>query len=258
MSAAARPSVYASPPVELHDTDFLVKHYYHMMELPGGVVTPGCWDLRGGVDAYLGNVNVCGKRVLEFGPASGFLTVEMERRGADVTAIEITDEENWHFVPFPASVIDDRTRASRLRRLQVLKQTFWHTHREFRLGAKIVYTDATNVPAEIGNFDVALFGAVLLHMRNPHEVLAAAATRTNAIVVTELRYFDIEEAGAVVRLQPTAENKDWGTWWQFTSGFICQYLGVLGFDKQVVTRHEQLEVQQNRKVEFFTVVASRP
>ena len=51
----------------------------------------GLWDLRQTVDDYLGRIDFAGKRVLEIGPASGFLTIEMERRGADVVAVELPE-----------------------------------------------------------------------------------------------------------------------------------------------------------------------
>src|SRR5207249_7736437 len=58
---------------------------------------PIYWDLRGGVDEYLGKVAFEGQRVLEIGPASGFLTFEMEKRGADVVSVEVTEEHGWDF-----------------------------------------------------------------------------------------------------------------------------------------------------------------
>jgi hypothetical protein len=59
---------------------------------------PAHWDLRGGVDHYLGKVAFAGERVLEIGPASGFLTFEMEKRGAAVVSVEVTAEHGWDFV----------------------------------------------------------------------------------------------------------------------------------------------------------------
>ena len=67
----------------------------------------GDWDLRRGVDDYLGKVVFAGKRVLEIGPASGFLTFEMEKRGAEVTSVEVTAEHGWDFVPYPASRLEE-------------------------------------------------------------------------------------------------------------------------------------------------------
>jgi 2-polyprenyl-3-methyl-5-hydroxy-6-metoxy-1,4-benzoquinol methylase len=80
--------------------------FYHTMDIPGLGLVQGIWDLRGYVDQYLGQMALAGKRVLEIGPASGFLTVEMEKRGAGVVAIEIPDEAEWDFVPYPASVME--------------------------------------------------------------------------------------------------------------------------------------------------------
>src|SRR5438094_8067518 len=78
------------------------------MELPGhGVIEGRDWDLRGGIDEYLGKVDFAGQRVLEIGPASGFLTFEMEKRGADVVSVEVTAEHGWDFVPYPAARLEE-------------------------------------------------------------------------------------------------------------------------------------------------------
>ena len=68
-------------------------------------MTGGLCDLRDGVDEYLGHFVFAGKRVLEIGPASGFLTFEMEKRGARVVAVEVSDEHLWDYVPFPDPVM---------------------------------------------------------------------------------------------------------------------------------------------------------
>jgi hypothetical protein len=65
------------------------------------------WDLRGRVDEYLSNVDFAAQRVLEIGPASGFLTFEMEKRGADVISVEVTDEHGWDFVPYPDTRLEE-------------------------------------------------------------------------------------------------------------------------------------------------------
>ncbi len=91
--------IFATPRKE---EDLADCYFYHTMELPGrGVIEGQDWDLRGRVDEYLGNVDFAGQRVLEIGPASGFLTFEMEKRGADVISVEVTDEHGWDFVPYP-------------------------------------------------------------------------------------------------------------------------------------------------------------
>ncbi|HEY4442105.1 MAG TPA: hypothetical protein VGN14_16725, partial [Candidatus Elarobacter sp.] len=64
-------------------------YFYHTMELPGVGTVEGEWDLRTGVDAYLGGEELRGKRVLEIGTASGFLCFAMERRGAEVIGYDL-------------------------------------------------------------------------------------------------------------------------------------------------------------------------
>ena len=67
--------------------------FYHVMDLPGFGVVGGRWDLREGVNKYLGGIDVEDKRVLEIGPASGFLTADLESHGAEVVAVELSEEQ---------------------------------------------------------------------------------------------------------------------------------------------------------------------
>src|SRR5947209_7407317 len=74
--------------------------FYHTMEIPGYGLVNGAWDLRGSVGAYLGGVDLHGRRVLEMGTASGFLCFEMEKRGAEVVAYDLSEKQDWDLVPF--------------------------------------------------------------------------------------------------------------------------------------------------------------
>lgn len=74
--------------------------FYHTMDLPGVGMVTGDWDLRGGVSDHLGNVALAGKRVLEIGPANGFLSFEMERSGAEVVGYDLSHQAGrWEAVP---------------------------------------------------------------------------------------------------------------------------------------------------------------
>ena len=89
--------LYAKPPIIPDDTPV---HWYHSMVLPVSGEVTGEWDLRPTVDDYLGHVDYAGKRVLEIGPASGYLTFEMERRGAEVVCVELPPGAPFDMVPF--------------------------------------------------------------------------------------------------------------------------------------------------------------
>jgi len=172
-------------------------------------------------------------------------------------ALDIPENGNWDFVPFPDDVMAG-VREHRFSDMKYIRNTFWYTHRAFKLKAKAVYADAYNIPRELGAFDIAVLAAVLLHTSNPQRIIAECARLANTIIITEMMYPDIEEQNkALIRLHPTPENRDWGTWWHFTSTFFRQYLGVLGFSKQAVTYHKQREEWQHRQGDFFTIVASR-
>jgi O-methyltransferase len=229
-------------------------YFYHTMELPGcGVIEGRDWDLRGRVDEYLGNVDFAGQRVLEIGPASGFLTFEMEKRGADVISVEVTDEPGWDFVPYPDSRLEEVFGPRRIV-MQQLKNSYWFSHAALRSKAKVYYGDAYNLPAALGDFDVAVMGAVLLHCRDPLRIVEQCGKRAKSLVIAEKFYPELEGA-AVCRLAPTPENFRWDTWWHFSTQFFTQFLGVMGFTTLEPTTHQQFH--RGRAHTFFTLVARR-
>ena len=97
MSSDEKPSVLRR--IQQTVNDLSLCDFYHTVELPDGSLTNAQWDLRGGVNQYLGDVDFSGKSVLEIGPASGFLSFHMEKNGAKVTCIEPPIETFWDLVP---------------------------------------------------------------------------------------------------------------------------------------------------------------
>lgn len=185
MDAAARspsPSVFAPPRLVTRLEDCC---FYHTMDVPGYGTVHGNWDLRGYVDSYLGGVDLRGKRVLELGTASGFLCVEMEKRGAEVVAFDLSEDYDGDLVPFPAHR-DRPPEAARRGYVRRLNNGWWLVHRAFRSAARVVYGSVYDVPAGIGPVDVATFGNILLHLRDPYRALASATRLVReAVVVTE-------------------------------------------------------------------------
>lgn len=177
-----RAGVFAPPRMVTSPEDCT---FYHTIDAPGYGILDGEWDLRGHVDAYLGGTDVRGKRVLELGTASGFLCVEMEKRGADVVAFDLSDEFDGDLVPF-ARRPDPGTAADRRAFVRRLNDGWWLVHRAFRSSARMVYGSVYDVPAAIGEVDVATFGCLLTHLRDPFGALTSAARLTReAIIITE-------------------------------------------------------------------------
>jgi SAM-dependent methyltransferase len=231
--------------------------FYHTMDIPGHGLVQGTWDLRGYVDQYLGQLPFAGKRALEIGPASGFLTIEMEKRGASVVAVEIADDAEWDFVPYPASVMDPMYE-SRRKHMARVKNSWWFTHAAHASKAKILYADAYRLPDAIGSFDIAVMGLVLLHCRSPLQIIEQCAKRADSLVITDFYHPDLE-GRPVCWLIPAPENQIWDTWWSFSTDMIIQFLRVLGFSSAHVSTHTGpvLSYSSRETPALFTITASR-
>ena len=77
-----------------------------------------------------------GQRVLEIGPASGFLTFEMEKRGAEVVSIEVTADHGWDFVLYPAARLEEVFGPRRIV-MQQLKNSYWFSHAALQTKARV-------------------------------------------------------------------------------------------------------------------------
>jgi tRNA (mo5U34)-methyltransferase len=138
--------------------------WYHSIELPGGVVTPGEYDHRPIVGKIPLPARLDGLRCLDLGTHDGFWAFEMERRGAaEVVGIDVERAEDLDW-PEPRPVIDDQLRqhvAARKQAFAVAKEA---------LGSQVErrYTSIYDLdPADIGRFDVAFLGTLLHHLRDP-------------------------------------------------------------------------------------------
>jgi SAM-dependent methyltransferase len=233
--------------------------FYHSIDLPESGTREGLWDLRGAVDAYLGRVDFAGKRVLEVGPASGFLTATMEQRGAEVVAVELAGPDGFDLLPMQGFDMGDQ-RALRGASLEQIKNCFWFVHGELGLRAQVFEGPVSALPEEAGTFDVSLLGCVLLHARDPIGLVVSAARRTTGtVIVTDVRSWEgLDRRGEPVSvLYPTLENGVIDRWWTFSPEFFVHLLGALGFTHVRIEYHEQHAAYAGIMHPMFTVVASR-
>jgi len=118
--------------------------WYHRIELLPNVVTPGTHDSPGALaalDALGLPLDCTGLRVLDVGCRDGFFAFEMERRGAQVVAMDyvLPTRTGFH--------VASKILASRV---------------------KFVVDNVYELsPIEYGYFDMVLFLGVLYHLRNP-------------------------------------------------------------------------------------------
>jgi O-methyltransferase len=205
------------------------------------------------VDEYLGNVDFAGQRVLEIGPASGFLTFEMEKRGADVVSVEVTEDHGWDFVPYPATRLQEVFGPRRIV-MQQLKNSYWFAHAALNSKARVHYGDVYNLPAALGEFDIAVMGAVLLHCRDPLRIVEQCGKFARLLVITDGFHPELEGA-PVCRLAPTPQKFVWDTWWHFSTQFFVQFLAVMGFTTMQTSTHRQYH--RGKAHSLFTIVGRR-
>lgn len=252
-------SPYAAPRAV---TDIADCSYYHSMDIPGHGEVQGFFDLRGSFEEYLGPVDFAGKRVLEIGPGSGFLTFEMEKRGAEVVSVELSEDLPWDFVPYDHPQFEEWLVGHRAF-MDRQRNGYWFAHRAFRSKAKVHYGSAYQLPEAMGRFQIATMAAVLLHNRDPLGILTNCAriTDEHLVIVDQFNRDLAEHPGPDMRLVPNRHNDMVHTWWHIAPELLVQYLPVLGFEVVHQSRHVpefcSVPGQPGEPLEHFTVIAER-
>lgn len=239
-------------------TDLEECYFYHTIDIPGCGTMKGNWDLRKGLNEYLGGVDFLGKRVLDVGTANGILSFEMERQGAEVVSFDLSRDGEWDMVPFAKWKDFNAIAEDRRRIIDRLNNAYWFCHRCLNSKAKVVYGSVYAIPEEIGAVDVAIYGSILLHLRDPFLALQnGARLAREALVVTEvLRGQSAKSNEPFMHFLPDPKNiepKD--TWWDLRPALIVRMIGVLGFEDVNVTYHKQL--YEGKENHLYTVVGRR-
>src|SRR3954447_3174990 len=132
--------------------------WYHVLELEPGLETPGMFDMRPYADAYGLPARMDGMRALDIGTWDGFWAFEMERRGAEVVALDLDDERDLDYPPRRRpSTFPDEPRGSGF---HLAKEAF---------GSKVERVSQNlyrATPEELGTFDLVFCGFVLIHLRD--------------------------------------------------------------------------------------------
>ncbi len=233
--------------------------FYHRVDIPGVGTVGEQWDLRGAIDDYLGRFDVRGKRVLDVGTAGGFLTFALEQRGAEVVSFDMADGAQWNLVPhvslqprLPQMLLDHRAID------QKLKNAYWFTHRRLGSKAKAFYGDIYDLPAELGPFDMAFFGMILTHLRDPFQALYSVSrlVKSHMLITNQM---NTENPLPMARFVPSPENLNTMSWWIPTEQCLRQMLAILGFDvKRVVeSRPDCLVSDRQGPVRCVCLVSDR-
>jgi tRNA (mo5U34)-methyltransferase len=202
------------------------RQWYHTLELAPGVVTPGWFDTRP-VPAKLPlPVSLEGKRCLDIGTFDGFWAFEMERRGAsEVVATDLLDAEQWDW-PSGSSPEIVREMAERKREGDGFKLAREALVSSVQLVERSVY-DLD--PDDLGEFDFAYLGSLLLHLRDP----VRALERVRSVVSGRLLVVDVYDPmmSLLFRRRPVASldgrGRPW--WWQSNIAGVVRMVESAGF-----------------------------
>jgi tRNA (mo5U34)-methyltransferase len=151
--------------------------WYHSIELPDGTVIPGIQSielLRSRIAQYPIPQNLKGMRVLDIGAWDGWFSFEMERRGAEVVAVDSARQE-----------------------------TFFEAKRLLNSKVEYLVEDICYLtPRDIGYFDIVLFFGVLYHLKHPLLALERVCELATGMACIEtLVTDDPPQAGAIPLLE---------------------------------------------------------
>jgi len=136
------------------------KGWWHSFELPDGRVIDGTNSLailKARVAKYPIPEDLRGARVLDIGAWDGWFGFEMERRGADVVAVDCWDNPRFRQI-----------------------------HAALKSGAEYKIMDVYDLtPASVGRFDIVLFLGVLYHLKHPLLALERVCALTTNLAVVE-------------------------------------------------------------------------
>jgi tRNA (mo5U34)-methyltransferase len=193
--------------------------WYHKMELPGGIVTPGESDTARGLPRLRLPERLDGLSVLDIGAWDGFYSFEAKRRGA--ARVLATDSYSW-------------------------TGPGWGSKTGFLLAREALGLDVEDLdidvmelsPDRVGTFDVVLLLGVLYHLKDPITAIERAASVTNQLLVVETVTNLSWSPFPAARLFVGSElNNDDTNWWALNQAALQSLLKRTGFrDVQTVYR----------------------
>jgi len=206
-------------------------HWYHTIELPGGVVTPGIFDHRPLVPHYGIPESLRGKRCLDAACSNGFWTFEFERRGGTVVSVDIPSLSELDFPagtpPMPAATAGGPDQLSAI--------AYHVARRALGSDAELVRSNlyAMN-PENLGTFDFVHLADVLLHLQNPLAALCRLRELTapgGTALIAEV--FDPSLIGTVTHY---FGGFDGLVWWEPSLDCLAQMVYDAGFATVDVVR----------------------
>lgn len=214
-------------------------YWYHTVDLGNGLVTPGDYDFRQQIAAFGFPADMTGMRVLDVGSATGYFAFEFERRGAQVTSVELPSLAAWDMV--------SAERADLLARLQAahraatpedaytkhLDGPFRFCHERLGSTVRRCYSSVYDLTlSKLGGekFDLVYAGDILMHLFSPFVALDVLSGLTRGSLVTTIETpFPFHDDQPIILFRGLINGTEGRTWWMPSRGCVEQMLLRLGF-----------------------------
>jgi tRNA (mo5U34)-methyltransferase len=228
-------------------------YWYHTVELPHGLVTPGVYDFRQSLPCFPFPEDMRGMRVLDVGSATGFFAFEFEKRGASVVSVELPSL--YALDRFPGQDIEqiiekiEKMMGSKAKKHGAAQLYHYLLEGPFEFCRKLLdsrvercYSTVYELsPENVGaaGFDLVFMGDILLHTLHPLQAMAAVAPLCRgSLVIAQVMPEAPDGRPAIHYVGGEDLYADEVSWWWPNQPCLEQLLKKLGFrEVTAVGRH---------------------
>jgi tRNA (mo5U34)-methyltransferase len=231
--------------------------WYHTIELGPDLVTPGFFDHRPYLRRYGLPEDLGGKRALDVGAQDGFFAFELERRGAEVVALDLDRPEELDWPRHLRQVGPERRGGG----FPLADEN------AFAVAAKALDSAVERVPLSVydatperlGHFDLVFAGSMHVHLRDPVRALERMADLCRgSLVFADARSRRLDWIPFLNLVEFSGESP-WMTWWIPTSRATAAMIRCAGFrDVRIHSRFTLRFARQRGGVPHVVVHASGP
>jgi tRNA (mo5U34)-methyltransferase len=244
--------------------------WYHSIDLGGGFVTDGWFDLRNCLTQYGIPEDLSGKTVLDIGRSSGFFSFEFERRGASVVATELPSQLDKEFVG------GNFTREVQRRMSQSgksLDPSFCISDNpgerwDFHVARKLL--DSKVIPFELKlselsestfdgkKFDVVFVGSILNHVTDPAGSLQRIFSVTRELCILANPYDPSNVSDDPVMHLVGRKASGLTTWWMPNKACLIEMMYCAGFENVKVVSTDFIIRGRGGKIPHLVLHAQVP
>jgi tRNA (mo5U34)-methyltransferase len=243
-------------------------YWYHTIDLGDGLVTPGEYDHRPFLNRFDFPADMSNMSVLDVGSATGFFAFEFEKRGANVTSIELPSLADWDM---PSGHDSEQTLSelTQYHRAKNFEETYYlHLDGPFRfcherMRSKVArhYSTIYNLASgELKNqkFDLVFLGDILLHLFSPlHALNVVTQLCRHHLIIFQVLSGGDESQPLMLYAGGRSRQGDSRTWWHPNRACLEQMLQRLGFQNVYLGPRIDTAYRPNGYISPHSVIHAR-